>query len=199
MKNVLKVLLIVVFLLWIGLVVVQQLEIIELKCKMVDQVLLILLLLVEFGGMLIGMNNQFFLCVLLCNWVEIKWVLVVFDMLMWCLIICISENWKVEDNVWGGEVSGQVVFGSMCCLNVEVSVWDIKSVWGESVVQMVQIVEGGQVFIQVGCLLLIFMCQVVIGFGGVVINEMVFYKDVGCGFYVMLCFNGEWVILDIIQ
>lgn len=56
----LKFLLTVAIALWVGLVAAQQLEVIELRSKNVDQVLPTLLPLVEPGGTLTGMNNQLF-------------------------------------------------------------------------------------------------------------------------------------------
>ena len=64
---------------------------------------------------------------------------------------------------------------------------------------MVQTVEGGQAFIQVGRSLPIPMLQVVVGPGGAVINETVVYQDVGPGFYATPRLNGTRVTLDISQ
>lgn len=199
MKNALKALLTVALSLWIGLVAAQQLEIIELKRKTVDQVLPTLLPLVEPGGTLTGMNNQLFLRASPRNRAEIKRALAALDTPTRRLIIRISENRKAEDNARGGEASGQVVLGSTRRSNVEASVWNTKSVRGESAAQMVQTVEGGQAFIQVGRSLPIPMRQVVIGPGGAVINETVLYKDVGRGFYATPRLNGKRVTLDITQ
>jgi hypothetical protein len=61
MKTALKMLFTAAIVLWIGLVGAQQLEVIELKSKSVEDVLPVLLPLVEPGGTLTGMNNQLFL------------------------------------------------------------------------------------------------------------------------------------------
>ena len=82
---------------------------------------------------------------------------------------------------------------------VEARVWDTKSVRGESAAQMVQTVEGGQAFIQVGRSLPIPMRQVVIGPGGAVVYESYVYQDVGRGFYAVPRLNGNRVTLDISQ
>lgn len=199
MKFVLKMLLAAAFALSVGMVAAQQLEIIELKSQTVDQVLPILLPLVEPGGTLSGTNNQLFLRASPKNRAEIKRALAAIDKPMRRLIIRVAENRQAEDAERGGAANGQVVLGSTRRSNVEARVWDTKSVRGESAGQMVQTVEGGQAFIQIGRSLPIPMRQVVIGPGGAVINESVLYRDVGRGFYATPRVNGNRVTLDITQ
>ncbi len=199
MKFVLKMLFAAAFALSVGMVAAQQLEIIELKSQTVDQVLPILLPLVEPGGTLSGTNNQLFLRASPKNRAEIKRALAAIDKPMRRLIIRVAENRQAEDAERGGAASGQVVLGSTRRSNVEARVWDTKSVRGESAGQMVQTVEGGQAFIQIGRSLPIPMRQVVIGPGGAVINETVLYRDVGRGFYATPRLNGNRVTLDITQ
>lgn len=199
MKIVLKMLLAAAFALSVGMVAAQQLEIIELKSQTVDQVLPILLPLVEPGGTLSGTNNQLFLRASPKNRAEIKRALAAIDKPMRRLIIRVAENRQAEDAERGGAANGQVVLGSTRRSNVEARVWDTKSVRGESAGQMVQTVEGGQAFIQIGRSLPIPMRQVVIGPGGAVINESVLYRDVGRGFYATPRVNGNRVTLDITQ
>ena len=177
----------------------QQLEVIELKSKSVEQVLPVLLPLVEPGATLTGMNNQLFLRASPRNRADIKKALAAIDTPTRRLIIRVSQNRQAEDSARGGEASGQVVLGSTRRSNVEARVWDTKSVRGESAAQMVQTVEGGQAFIQVGRSLPIPMRQVVIGPGGAVVNETVVYQDVGRGFYAVPHLNGERVTLEISQ
>ncbi len=199
MKIALKTLLTAVIALWVGLVIAQQMEVIELKSKSVEDVLPALLPLVEPGGTLTGMNNQLFLRASPRNRADIKKALAAIDTPTRRLIIRISQNRQSENNARGAEATGQVVLGSTRRSNVEAQVWDTKSVRGESAGQMVQTVEGGQAFIQIGRSLPIPMRQVVIGPGGAVINETVVYQDVGRGFYAAPRLNGERVTLDISQ
>ena len=199
MKIALKALFTAAFALWVSLVAAQQMEIIELKRKTVDQVLPTLLPLVEPGGTLTGMNNQLFLRASPRNRAEIKKALAALDTPTRRLVIRVSQNRNSEDNARGGEASGQVVLGSTRRSNVEARVWDTKSVRGESAAQMVQTVEGGPAFIQVGRSLPIPMRQVVIGPAGAVISETVHYRDVGRGFYATPHLNGNRVTLDITQ
>jgi len=199
MKFALKMLLSAAIALWVNLVAAQQLEVIELKSQTVDQVLPVLLPLVEPGGTLSGTNNQLFLRASPKNRAEIKRALAAIDKPMRRLIIRIAENRQAEDAERGAAVSGQVVLGSTRRSKGEGQVWDTKSVRGDSAGQMVQTVEGGQAFIQIGRSLPIPMRQMVIGPGGAVINETVLYRDVGRGFYATPRLNGNRVTLDITQ
>ena len=177
----------------------QQLEVIELRSKSADEVLPVLLPLVEPGGTLTGMNNQLFLKVSPRNRADIKRALAALDTPTRRLIIRVAQNRQAEEASRGAEASGQVVLGSTRRSNIDARVWDTKSVRGESGSQMVQTVEGGQAFIQVGRSLPIPMRQVAIGPGGVVVNESVVYQDVGRGFYAVPRLNGNRVTLDISQ
>ncbi|MBS1161214.1 MAG: hypothetical protein H6R15_3633 [Proteobacteria bacterium] len=177
----------------------QQLEIIELKSKTLEQVLPALLPLVEPGGTLTGMNNQLFLKTSPRNRADIKRALAAIDTPTRRLIIRISQNRQAEDSARGAEASGQVVLGSSRRSSAEARVWDSKSVRGESAAQMVQTVEGGQALIQIGRSLPLPMRQMIIGPGGAVVNETVVYRDVGRGFYAVPRLNGQRVTLEISQ
>lgn len=185
--------------LWVGVAVAQQMEIIQLRSKTVDEVLPALLPLVEPGGTLTGMNDQLFLKTSARNREEIKRVLAAMDKPSRRLIIRISQNRQAEDSARGGEVSGQVTLGSTRRSNVAASVWDTKSVRGESAAQMVQTIEGGRAFIQVGRSLAVPMRQTVVGSGGAIVNEGLIYRDIGSGFYATPRVNGQRVTLEISQ
>lgn len=199
MKTALKTLLTAAMALWLGFAVAQQLEIIELRSKTVDQVLPALLPLVEPGGTLTGMNNQLFLKASPHNRAEIKRALAAIDTPTRRLIIRVAHNRQSDEQERGAEATGQVVLGSTRRAQGSASVWDTKSVRGESAAQMVQTVEGGQAFIQIGRSLPIPMRQMVVGPAGVIVNETVVYRDVGRGFYAVPRVNGERVTLEISQ
>lgn len=199
MKMALKMLLTAAFALWIGLAAAQQMEVIELKSKSAQDVLPVLLPLVEPGGTLTGVNNQLFLRASPRNRADIKKALAAIDTPTRRLIIRVSQNRESEKRAQGAEASGQVVLGSSRRSSAQAQVWDTQSGRGESAGQMVQTVEGGQAFIQIGRSLPIPMRQVVIGPGGTVINETVVYQDVGRGFYAVPHLNGERITLDITQ
>ncbi len=199
MKSALKTLLTAVFVFWAAFVAAQQMEIIELRSKTVEEVLPTLLPLVEPGGTLTGMNNQLFLKASPRNRSDIKRALAAIDKPTRRLIIRITQNRNAEESARGAEASGQVVLGSTRHSEVGARVWDTKSVRGEQAAQMVQTVEGGQAFIRIGRSLALPMRQMVIGPGGAIINETVVYRDVGSGFYAVPRLNGERVSLEISQ
>jgi type II secretory pathway component GspD/PulD (secretin) len=191
--------LMLLFMLFVGPVSAQQMEIIELKSKTVEEVLPVLVPLVEPGGTLTGMNNQLFLRASPRNRADIKKALAALDTPTRRLVIRISQNRESEQAARGGEASGQVVLGSTRRGSAEARVWDTRSVRGENASQMVQTVEGGQAFIQIGRSLPLPMRQVVLGPGGAVINETVVYQDVGRGFYAVPRVNGQRVSVEISQ
>ena len=108
MKFGLKFLLTVGIALWAALAVAQQMEIIELRSKSVEEVLPALQPLLEPGGTLTGMNNQLFLKASPRNRDEIKRALAAIDRPMRRLIIRIAQNRQAEDSARGAEVGGQV-------------------------------------------------------------------------------------------
>lgn len=184
---------------WISFAFAQQLEIIALRSKSVEDVLPVLLPLVEPGGTLTGSNNQLFLKASPGNRGEIKRVLAAIDQPSRRLIIRISQSRQNEQTARGGQASGEVVLGGTGRSRLDAQVWDTKSMRGQNSSQMVQTVEGGQAFIQVGRSLAIPMRQMVVGPGGAVVSEGVVFRDVAAGFYAVPHVNGERVSLEISQ
>lgn len=74
-------------------------------------------------------------------------------------------------------------------------VYDTRSTRDARSTQVVQVVEGGRAFIQVGQSLP--LRQVQIGPNGVLLTESVVYRDVGQGFYAMPQLAGDRVTLEI--
>ena len=200
MKMAFKILLTALLAGWISLACAQQeLEIIELKGKNVEQVLPSLRPLLEPGATLSGMNNQLFLRASARNRAEIKKVLAAIDKPARQLIIRVTQNRESDNASRGAGANGQVILGSTNRANVNAQVWDTRSVRSDSGGQMVRALEGSQAFIQIGQSLPIPMRQVVIGAGGAVVNETVVYQDIGQGFYAVPHLNGNRVTLDISQ
>ena len=199
LKIVLKSAFTAVISLWLMLAVAQQMEIIELRSKTAEQVLPALLPLVEPGGTLTGMNNQLFLKASPRNRADIKRALAAMDTPSRRLIIRVTENRQAESSDRGAAASGQVVLGSTRRADVGATVWDTKSVRGERAGQMVQTIDGGQAFIQIGRSLPLPMRQLIVGPGGAIVNETVVYRDIGRGFYASPRVNGQRVTLEISQ
>jgi type II secretory pathway component GspD/PulD (secretin) len=177
----------------------QELEIIPLRSQTVDRVLPTLLPLVEPGGTLIGANDQLFLRASQRNREEIKRVLATIDRPSRRLIIRVSQNRESEGASRGGEISGRVVIGDGARSNIDARLWDRQGTRSENAGQLVQTVEGGQAFIQVGRTLPIPMRQATISPSGAVISETVVFQDIGRGFFATPRVNGERVTIDISQ
>lgn len=193
-----KILLTALFACWISLALAQQeLEIIELKGRTVEQVLPSLRPLLEPGATLSGMNNQLFLRASARNRSEIKQALAAIDQPARQLIIRVSQQRESDNAARGAAASGQVVLGKTSRSTVDARVWDTRSVRSDRGGQMVRTQEGSPAFIQVGRSLPVPMRQVVLGPGGTLINETVVYQDIGQGFYAVPHLNGNRVTLDI--
>lgn len=185
---------------WLGCALAQQeLEVISLKSRTVDQVLPALRPLLEPGATLSGMNNQLFLRASRHNREDIKRALAAIDTPARKLVIRVSHNRGADESGRGAAASGQVVLGSTRRADVQAQVWDTRSVRNERGGQMVQTVEGGRAFIQVGRSLPIPLRQVMVGPGGAVVTDTVVYRDVGAGFYAMPTLAGDRVTLEISQ
>lgn len=199
MKRFLKTLSTFLLAFWCGLLGAQQMEIIELRSRTVDEVLPVLLPLLEPGGTLTGMNNQLFLKASPRNRAEIRQALAAIDRPQRRLIIRVATDRQSDEGARGGQASGEVTIGSRRSADVRASVWDTRSARSENAGQMVQTVDGGRAFIQIGRSLAVPMRQVFVGPGGAVVNESVVYRDIGSGFHVSPRVNGERVTLEISQ
>lgn len=177
----------------------QDMEIIQLRAQTLDRVLPVLLPLVEPGGTLTGMNDQIFLRASRRNRDEIKRVLATIDVPARRLIIRVATRRDAEMASRGADVGGQVVIGSDSRARVEARLWDAQATRGESAGQMVQTIEGGQAYINVGRSLPMPMRQVLVGPGGAAVAGGVVYRDIGSGFYASPRVNGERVTIDISQ
>lgn len=129
------------------------------------------------------MNYQLFLRASPRNRAEIKRVLAVIDRPTRQLMIRVSQNREADQNSRAAAASGQVMLGSTKRAQGSATVWETGGTRRDSAGQMVRTVEGGRAFIQVGRSLPVPMRQIIVGPGGVVINEMTIYQDIGQGFY----------------
>lgn len=199
MKSVRRWLLTVLILAWSGLALAQTMEILQLRSRSAEEVLPALLPLVEPGGTLTGMNDQLFLKASPANRADIRRALAALDRPQRRLVIRVAHDRQAEAAASGAGASGQIALGANRRVEGQAAVWDTRSVRGERSAQMVQTVDGGRAYIQVGRSLPIPMRQTVIGPGGVVVSETVVQRDIGSGFYAMPRVNGERVTIDIAQ
>lgn len=177
----------------------QEMEILPLKSRSPDQVLPVLLPMLEPGGVLTAANQQIFLRASKRNREEIKRVLAAIDLPLRQLIIRVSQTRDAGDSNRGGNVDGRLVVGSKTSVDARARVWDTRSQRQESGSQMIQTVEGGKAFIQIGHSLPLPMRQVSYGPQGTVVTDTVVYHDIGQGFYAEPHLAGDRVTLEISQ
>lgn len=184
-----------------------ELEVIPLRYRTVDQVLPVLRPLVEAGGSLTGMNNQLFLNTSPRNREDILRVLAAVDTPPRRLVIQLSQDRGGESRVQGGSVAVQLGEGARTggtrygsdpgfpgSSRVEIrrggnslagEVVERRETRSQQNSQMVQVMEGGSAYIEVGQ-------SVPVEYSGG-------YRDLGQGFYASPRVNGELVTVDLAQ
>ena len=185
----------------------QGLEVLSLQHRSVEEVLPVLRPLVEPGGSLSGVNNQLFLRASERNRAEIRKALAAMDVPARRLVIRVATDLSQTEQYRGGRVQGSLGNDRVRIGNadtggsnqVRAQVYDSRSATAGGGTQMVQTVDGGRAYIQVGTSLAVPMRQVVLGPGGAVVSEIVEYRDVGRGFYAEPRVRGDRVSVDISQ
>lgn len=196
----------------------QEMEIIPLRYRSVEQVIPALQPFVEPGGALSGMNNQLILRGSARNREQIRQALAALDTPQRRLTIRVSQSRDAETRQQGGEVSGNVGLGNNARIiqpststsqggaqiemrrgdsNASTRVYDTRSTRDARTSQVVQVVEGGRAFIQVGQSLPLPLRQVVLGPNGTVVTDSTVYRDIGQGFYAAPRLAGDRVTLEI--
>lgn len=194
----------------------QQLEVIRLKHKTVDQVLPVLQPLVESGGALTGQGNALFLRASAGNRAQIKQALAAMDVPLRRLVITVRQDNDRSGETSGAEVSGSIGTGGVRITqpgSAETRGGSVEIRRGDDVVrgrsystrgsaadrvsQQVQTVEGGQAFIQVGYSFPLPLRSIVVGAHGAIVSESVVYRDLGTGFYARPMLAGDAVTIEI--
>ncbi len=196
----------------------QELEIISLRHRPLDQVLPALQPLLEAGGTLSGMGDQLFLRASRANREQIRQALAAIDTPARRLLIRVSQDRQAVSREQGGGISGQVVFdrhgrivqpaagGVSGSTRIEVrrgesvivgEADDWRGSGSSGSTQVVQVIDGGRAFIHVGQSLPVPLRQLVVGRHGAVLSETVVYRDLGQGFYAQPRVVGERVTLAI--
>lgn len=194
----------------------QQLEVLRLRYKTVEQVLPTLQPLVEPGGALTGANNSLFLRASAVNRQQIKTALAALDVPLRRLLITVKQDNDSSDMASGAEVSGSIGSDRARIIqpgsrdsrgaNVEIRrgddvvrsrVYSTRGAASDRVSQQVQTVEGGRAFIQIGYSFPVPLRQVIVGPGGAVLSESTVYRDLGTGFYAQPQVSGNNVTMDI--
>lgn len=195
----------------------QEMEIVPLRHRPVEQVLPILRPLLEPGGVLSGMNNQLILRASRKNREEIKQALAALDTPARSLVVRVTQSREVAMRQRGGEAYGSIGSDDVRIAQrpsgsidgggrVEIrrngnvvggQVVDTRSVRTAGSTQAVQVLEGSRAFINVGQSVPLPMRQVVLGPGGAIVTDSVVYRDIGQGFYAEPRVSGDRVTLEI--
>lgn len=175
----------------------QELEIIPLQHRAVEQVLPVIMPFVEAGGMVSGMNNQIILRTSRKNLEQIKEILATLDTPPRRLMITVSNDISQESVRQGTGVAGRIELGEGGGTRIRGRAYDTVSSRSQNGSQRIQVVEGSSGYIAVGLSVPVPLRQVVLGPGGAVVSESVVYRDIGSGFHVVPRVVGDTVTLEI--
>lgn len=175
----------------------QEMEVVPLQHRTLEQLLPVLTPFVEPDGVISGMNGQLIIRASPKNIEEIKALLAKLDTPAKRLKITVSNDIAGELASENASVSGQVIIG-------EHNEARIHGEWSESggvgrrhIKQSLQVLEGSSGYIVVGQSLPIALHQVVLNPNGAVITDTLEYHDIGSGFYATPQLNGDNVTLHI--
>ncbi len=195
----------------------QDVEIIPLRHRTVDQVLPVLQTLLEPGGTLSGMSDQLILRASRNNRAQIKQALAAIDTPLRMLMINVAQNRDETMLRNGAQAYGRIESGSTRIVQPPAGVVSggarIEIRRGDSVAgaqvgesqgsgsvrsaQSVRVVEGGRAFINIGQSIPLPIRQVVRGPNGATVTDTVVYRDSGQGFYAEPRLSGDRVTLEI--
>ena len=175
----------------------QELEIIQLRNRTVDQIVPVLRPLVEPGGSVSGMNDQIILRASRRNIEQIRQVLATLDTAPRNLVIRVSNDISQENEREGAALSGRIELGQGSNTRIRGRAYDTVSSGSQNTSQRLQVMEGGSGYIMVGRSIPVPFRQVVVGPNGAVVSESLVYRDIGSGLVVTPRVAGDHVTLEI--
>lgn len=206
-----------VFFLCVPVFAAQQVEIIELRHRVVEDVLPVLTPMLEAGGVISGMSGHLVVRTSPANLEELRKVLAVIDRPPRQLLIRVSQSRDATVRQREVGVSGRVRIGE----NVEIvgpggpmrggsevkireggssaSVYgrDTRRTTQGNTDQFVRVMDGSEAFIRIGRSLAVPFRRIAVRPGGVRVSEGVVYMDVGQGFFAVPRLVGESVSIEI--
>lgn len=175
----------------------QELEIIQLRNRTVDQIVPVLRPLLEPGGSVSGMNDQIILRASRRNIAQIREVLAALDTPPRNLIIRLSNDISQESEREGAALSGRIELGPGGNTRIRGRAYDTVSSGSQNTSQRIQVMEGGSGYLMVGRSLAVPFRQVAVGPHGAVVSESLVYRDIGSGMHVTPRVAGDRVTLEI--
>jgi type II secretory pathway component GspD/PulD (secretin) len=192
--------------LWIAVSSAQDLQIIELRYRLAEQVLPSLQPLVEPGGVLTGMDSTLFVRTSPGNFEQIYQAVALLDRAPRQLLVSVGQG--TVETIADSSVRGSVTVGSG---DVQVGVNRPPGADSGATVQVrqntqranlqnvssIRTIEGNEAYVSVGQLVPLTNTQVVPGYHGAVVQQTTGYRDVSTGFYATVRVSGDLVTLDI--
>ena len=195
----------------------QQVNIIELRHRTVEDVLPVLEPLVEPGGAISGMSGQLIIRTSPGNLEDLKKVLAAIDRTPRQLVIHVSQNRAVDSRQGELGVSGNVELGDDVRIvapggtmyggaggeirhggsTVTAQGGNVRRSSESRADQFVKVMDGGQAFIQVGRSLAVPFRRVTARPDGVTVTDSVVYRDIGQGFSAVPRLVGDKVTVEI--
>lgn len=188
----------------------DELEVIQLQNRSVEEVLPVLQPLLESGGTLTGMNDQLILRASDRNRAEIKKVLVSLDRPARQLVIYVRQNMTQDRQQRGINATGTVVLGngvqigtsgaadaSRSSNGISINAQDRQRHSQDAADQMVRVMDGGSAYISAGVSVPIPLRSVYYSPAGAVISDSTVYQELTSGFYATPKLMGERVTLTI--
>lgn len=195
----------------------QQVNIIELRHRTVEDVLPVLQPLVEPGGAISGMSGQLIIRTSPGNLEDLKKVLAAIDRTPRQLVIHVSQNRTVDSRHGELGVSGNVELGDDVRIvapggtmyggargeirhggsTVTAQGGNVRRSSESRADQFVKVMDGGQAFIRVGRSLAVPFRRVTLRPDGVTVTDSVVYRDIGQGFSAVPRLVGDKVTVEI--
>lgn len=195
----------------------QQVNIIELRHRTVEDVLPVLEPLVEPGGAISGMSGQLIIRTSPDNLKDLKKVLAAIDRTPRQLLIHVSQNRAVDSRHGELGVSGNVALGDDVRIvapggtmyggtgseirhggsTVTAQGGSVRRSSESRADQFVKVMDGGQAFIRVGRSLAVPFRRITARPDGVTVTDSVVYRDIGQGFSAVPRLVGDKVTVEI--
>lgn len=175
----------------------QEVEVIPLQHRTLEQMLPVVTPFVEPGGVASGMNGQLIIRASRPNIEEIKALLARLDTPAKRLKITVSNNIAADRAAEEASVSGRVIVGDRTEAHIQGEFSASTGNADRHLKQSLQVLEGSSGYIVVGQSLPIPLHQVVFNPNGAVITDTLEYHDIGSGFYATPHLNGDRVTLSI--
>ncbi|BBP01719.1 secretin N-terminal domain-containing protein [Sulfuriferula nivalis] len=204
-------LLLLVLLISVSLAHADEIEVLQLQNRSINEVLPVLQPLLEPGGTLTGMDDQLILRASAKNRAQIKAVLARIDQAPRQLVIYVRQHMDQQQQNRGINVNGRVGVGGVSVTvpnhqrpsarlsdgGVNLDVQNSQHNSQEAADQMVRVIDGGAAYINAGVSVPMVMQSIQYGVNGAIVSTATVYQDLGSGFYATPRLTGERVTLDI--